>query len=344
MCIDSYGSLLPSGSGTEYQSAQLNLSILTFLQTKGVKIHIFNHINSTKIFKWHNITNWNRYSQRNHNKNFIFNIQGDKGIVIGDCQWTNDHFTKEFICNNVAILDEEIFAQSLQYFRNLVAQDSISHPYYHSNNQRTDHRVYFKSLSSFTPYHPKDHYFQEMEYKAAKFYFNEISPSKTNERKTLQCLERELLEQTSFDAIYTTPYFCPDLDLQKTFILNKNKIRILIGKYKYCPYIFTGVRYALRKLLPHNIKIFRYNGAGNLHYKDLISDNFSFIKTSNGEGRSRFFNQESGVIIDCKDYADFNRQKIESDLENSELISRPYTIQNSSLLLDTIRPLFYHHL
>jgi hypothetical protein len=344
MCIDSYGSLLPSASGTEYLSPQLNMSILTFLQHIGVKIHIFNHTSSTKIFNWQNITNWKRYSERNHNKNFIFNIKGIKGLVIGDCQWANEHFSENFICNNVAIISNDIFQASKSYFKNLALHDTTSHPYYYSAQQSLHFRVYTKTLMNYRAFHPKDNIFEEFEYNTAQFYFNEISPKNYKIRKTLQCLEKYILENTKTEAIYTTPYFCPDLDLQKTLLINKAKIKVLIGKYHHCPYIFAGVRYALKKLLPHNLKIYCYSGNGNLHYKDLISDATSFIKTSNGEGRSRYFNQESGIIIESKKYADFNRLKIENDLKSSNQIYKVDSSRERVFFIDMLLPLFYHHL
>lgn len=352
LLIDSYGSLHKGDNGTEYSSAPLSLKILNSIEAFGVNTHIYRHIYNTKFFHPYNMYHWTNYSRRNHNKNFIFNIKSlnKKGLIIGDSQWANEHFSNTFRGNNVYIESEQIYKKSLDYTVNLLHSQEISSPKDHSHKS---YNLPFKK-SNYSNYTSKDWYSNENHIypKSIKYVFNEINFRYANQRKTIQDHEVSLMEQAQSDIWYSTPYFCPDKILQESFILNKkNKknIHILIAKFRNDPYIPYGTKLACLKLLRHRISIHEYEGNGNIHYKDLITDNISFIKTANGEGRSRFFNLESGVIIDSKEYALLNKENIKSDIRKSQklnlktqFIKEPLSFKR--MAKEFLCPLYYHHL
>ncbi len=354
LIVDSYGSLHKGDNGTEYNSQPLNLENLKYLENLGINVLVYRHIQTTKFFHPYNLYNWTNYSRRNHNKNFCFNLKSkkEKGIVIGDSQWANEHFNYSFRGNNVLIFSDKIFEKVMEYHKVLISSNQISKPHLQSTSSNwipnkslnkklklVDYRKsnWFKNARKFTP-------------KTMKFVSNEINFHRPSERKTIQDHEIEIMKDAITDIWYSTPYFCPDKLLSKAFQKNKaKKLKILIAKFRSDPFIPYGTKVAAKKLINSGVNIFEYRGKGNIHYKDLIADDISFIKTANGEGRSRFFNLETGVIIKDERYAQFNKINFQKDLKSAAILTKNTNFIQEAIWAKRITkqllcPLFYHHL
>lgn len=353
LIVDSYGSLHKGDNGTEYPSRPLTLNILRGLTSLGVECFVYRHIFTTKFFHPYNICNWTNYSRRNHNKNFLFNLEsiGKKGLIIGDSQWANEHFNHRFRGNNVYIENDHIFKKCYDYHEVLLNSDQISKAQELENFQINDNECPWGHFA-FSDYRKSNWYAQSKRYfpKSIKYVSNEINFKVPSKRKTIQDHEIQLMDRAHNDIWYATPYFCPDKTMRKTFVRNRNKnLKILIAKFRNDPFIPYGTEVAAKKLIFDKVNIFEYQGRGNIHYKDLIVDDFSFIKTANGEGRSRFYNLETGVIIQDKEYARLNKINIQKDLNQASILSPQTNYISEShfakkMAKQALCPLFYHHL
>ena len=81
----------------------------------------------------------------------------------------------------------------------------------------------------------------------------------------------------------------------------------------------------------------------------MIVDDYVFIKSANGEGRSRFYNLESGVIIRSQKLAEVVLSRIEGDLKSSVNITKTtrFLEQHSPFIRPfklLLRPFYYKHL
>lgn len=342
LIIDSYGSLHPSDEGSEYQGGPLKQETLNYLAFNNIDIFIYRPIKSTKIYSLSNIVNWDNFSRRNHNKNFLFELKssGKSGLVIGDSQWAVEHFNGEYKGSNCIIYDNTIFQQSLNYHKDLLNSGLLKR--YISSKK-------YKQIESLS-YENIDLLFNS--YQEAHFVYNQINFSSAYARATLQDYEIKLINKVRKNLIYTTPYFCPDNEL-KQVLLNSikrvTKYRTLIGNFNGHPFMPFGTKKATKDFLKSNIDVHYYNGDGNIHYKDMISDNHVFMKTSNGEGRSRFYNQETGVIFKSKKLAEKIEEKIERDFKCSQKVcheTKWYIGQSwfAKNIKELLVPLYYHHL
>lgn len=356
LIIDSYGSLHKGDNGTEYTSEPLNMSILRELEARGVQCFVYRHIQTTKFFHPQNILNWTNYSRRNHNKNFLFNLRSKnkRGLIIGDSQWADEHFNDCFRGNNTYIESDRLFEKVFEYHRVLLQSDQITRPQIRAKIECLNSSVFNSSIyrNKKKDYRQSYWYISSQRFfpESIKFVSNEINFSTPTKRKTIQDHEMQIMNEAKNSILYATPYFCPDKTMRENFKINRNKdLRILIAKFRKDPFIPYGTKLAAKNLISHNISIFEYQGNGNIHYKDLIADDISFIKTANGEGRSRFFNLETGVIIKDARYATLNRRNIQKDINISSrmntrtrFISEPYLIKR--LTKQALCPLYYHHL
>lgn len=128
--VDDYGSLHPGDAGTEYDSPPLSKEVLQVLQEGGVRVHVYHQIQSTRLLSPQNIMNWKRYSRRNHNKNCVFalNSIGKLGLIVGDAQWTDDHFGPNFRGHNVYVENEQIYFKALAYTNQVLRSNAVSSP------------------------------------------------------------------------------------------------------------------------------------------------------------------------------------------------------------------------
>lgn len=363
LIVDAYGSLLYGSKGTEYETAPMPRTLLSYLQNNGVNVYIYNDIESSKIISVKNLLNFKRFSRRDHNKNFVFHLksQNKQGLIIGDSQWTDAHFDQRFRGNNVYIESIKIFNEVRSYHKVLIESKYVSRPQKISATD-TDQEKYecllvkddvfnipFKTrYHSWAWYRQEDMIFPD----EAQFVHNDINFNNPYKRKTIQDFEISLIQRASEHVVYASPYFCPDNELIKEFQKVKHKryvdFKIIMAKFRNDPFIPYGVRLAAPRLIKKGIHLYEYSGNGNLHYKDLIVDDMSFIKTANGDGRSRFYNLETGVIIKSAQYARINRENILKDIHNSKRLTT-----KTSYLRDVIpvrvtkallTPFFYHHL
>jgi phosphatidylserine/phosphatidylglycerophosphate/cardiolipin synthase-like enzyme len=357
LIIDDYGSLHPSCKGTEYAGPPISTNTLAFLKSRGCRIYCYNRIESTKIYAPSNILNWSRFSRRDHSKIFAFNLRklGKCGIVVGDSQWAQEHFSDKFRGNNAYILDEQAFHEAKKYCESIIGSPA-SHSSFNfldnSNKLATEKELaalYLDTAVNHSWAKNLPHYRAE----SIQFVSNQLNFTNPQIRKTIQDKEIELLGNAQNTAHYTTPYFGPDTDLQDAFRACHRRLgrnfRIMIAKYNDNPYLPYGTKRAALNLIASGIQIHEYEGDGNIHYKDLIIDDISFIKSSNGEGRSRFFNLESGAIIKSNEYAEYNRRHFMADLKQTVLIHKntKFIAKEKFLrkiILEAMIPFYYHHL
>lgn len=352
LIVDSYGSCLDAGNGTEYISEPLSKELLTTLKLNGIELFIYRPIVSSNIFHPLNLMAWKNYSRRNHNKIFAFNLKKKKerGVILGDSQWAHEHFNSQFIGHNLLILSTKLYIEARQYNMNLIQTNDCER---WSTNKVHQYHVNFweKRLSLPIKSAPFDFSFlKEFEVDNAEFVYSEVQFDCMEKRKSIQDIEIKILNKIKNKGIYCTPYFSPDRKMLKAlfkFVLKGGKI--YIGKYSDDPYLPYGVHKAVSSFFKKNLSIFSYNGYGNVHYKDLICDDFVFIKSANGEGRSRFYNLDSGILIKNEELSQFfyqNQLKTEKEflqMTNIKHVKIKHSLLERSLKF-LIRPLYYHHL
>lgn len=355
LIIDSYGSLMPPAEGTEYHSPPLSKSIIFSLVKVGVRVLIYHPIENPNMFDWKNIRNWKNFSRRNHNKNLVFKLRrrNIRGLVIGDGQWSNEHFNGHMKGSNLYIECDRIYLENYCYQNKLI----------HSEHVEEIRLSYAKAAENVFKYlqfdlmpGPSFGWYKEENFfypSAMTFVASAINFEHSFLRHTIQDHEIELLDAAKKQVNYCTPYFSPDLELQDALIHTKQKLgeelKVLIGKFRNDPYLPYGVRKVAKRLLPFGVEIFEYAGLGNIHYKDMIADNYVFIKTANGEGRSRFYNLETGVVIHDSGLAQFMRNFVAEDILNSTKLHENSTFLCQHpwwhrLTKSFLCPLYYHHL
>jgi cardiolipin synthase len=344
LIVDGYGSLLPAAYGSEFSSAPLSQSYLQDLMRSGVSLYIFNPVDSTHLLHPKNLKNWNRYVRRNHNKLFVFELKKQKlsGIITGDTQWADDNFGIDYVGNNVLVLDQHIYQEARNYCWKLMASSHCQkiNPHVSTEEIKVENLLTYKISRTLT----------EFKVNHLKFFHNSIDYGA--HRFSLQDIEMRLMENAKYRVFYCTPYFCPDKDLRNSFIKSKqNKIdlKILIGKYKEHPFLSVGTKIGSLPLLRKKISIFEFSGEGNFHYKDLIVDQLTFVKSSNGEGRSRNYNQEAGILIDSPQYTDYRLHKINQHIKKSMALCprHPFLSRqpiSTRVMATMLMPLLYKHL
>jgi|GEM_PF-6496159 len=353
LLIDCYGSLLPTHHGTEYQSKPLSTCDLDQLCFYGVKVGIFNLIESPLWQHPKNILNWKKFSRRNHNKNFLFNLKSNNfcGLIIGDSQWSEEHFTNKYKGNNILAADETVFEQALDYTQQKLKSKQVA---WHTPS------TILKNYDSLIPEDKKrpeayDWLHRNTIFKPSimKFVYSDIEFENHQGRHGLHHYEHMLIKEAKKSLIYCTPYFAPEKELKHYLAKQSNKLgdrlKVLIGKHDDNSFVTYGATFATHKLSKQGVHISEYQGEGNFHYKDLISDNTTFIKTGNGDGRSRFYNMETGILITDRSFADFSFLRIEKDLQQS-IQRHPYHnfIKSDNSIhrywKSAILPFYYHHL
>lgn len=358
LIIDDYACLHESNEGTEYESKALDFESLLVLEEVGVEIFNYHRVETAKMFHHSNLRNWQNFSRRNHNKMFLFNLKKMKkrGLVIGDSQWVNEHFSGQMLGSNLYIEDLDTYLDALVYTKKLLCSKHVESLYYGSlkrekiiSYERRFSIPCEMSLESWNWYTKET----IITPKSIRFVYSDIEISNPKKRHTVQNYEIELMKRAKNEIWYCTPYFSPDNQMQDVFKEAQQntdvKLNIFIGKYKKDPYLPYGVRRVGRKLLKQGISIFEYNGQGNIHYKDMIVDDYSFIKSANGEGRSRYYNLETGVIVKSKKLAKVLKGKIATDLASSVQIDLTTDFLQKQTTWQKLKgtifcPLYYHHL
>lgn len=358
LIIDDYACLHASNEGTDYHSAQLDYEALLCLDEVGVEIYNYHAVETPQMFHLSNIRNWSNFSRRNHNKNFLFNLKKMKkrGLIIGDSQWVQEHFNGEMLGNNLYIEDLDTYLDAITYTNKLLRSGHVEKLRYGklSKEKIMAYEKIFRFPSellfdSWEWYQDKDIIFP----KSIRFVYSDIEFVKPKKRHTIQSYELDLIKRAKQEVWYCTPYFSPDEQMQEVFEeAQENKdidLNIFIGKYKSDPYLPYGVRRVARRLLKHAINIYEYNGKGNIHYKDMVVDDQVFVKTANGEGRSRYYNLETGVIVKSPELARIIKSRIQMDLNSSvkvELQTDFLQQQNYWQRVKgiTLCPLYFHHL
>lgn len=361
LIVDDYGSMHPGDHGVEYDSVALSKEVLKTIEDNGVDVFIYHQIESTSFYHPNNLLNFQRYSRRNHNKNCIFNLNslGKRGLIVGDCQWTDEHFGPNFRGHNVYIECDSTFLHAKLYTDQLLLSPSIQRPQY-ANLDKEKLCLYRHLFNGHSKGHAS-HWFHWTWYGGMeliqpdeiRFVASDIEYDDPEMRQTIQQFEIDLLQKAQRRVVYATPYFCPDRQMQKAFSkLQKTKgldFKILMAKYQHSPFLPYGIKRAAQALLRHGINIYEFNGKGNFHYKDMIVDDYTFIKTANGEGRSRFYNLETGVIIKSKRFAEASIKYINWDLKKSKKLDIKYKFLKEKrplvrFIKDLLCPLYYHHL
>jgi hypothetical protein len=288
------------GSRIAVVGSPLDSKILSFLQLHGVEIYIYRPIKSRKIFHPQNLWDWKNYSRRNHNKILNFKLKGKRGVIVGDSQWADEHFNGEFLGHDLLLISDKNYIQAKVYNNNLMrTQECV---YYTSDHLLNNEVSELKKLLLLQKVKPKkDFTLCEFEVDSADFVYSEIQFDEHEKRHSIQDYEIDLLQEDIKWGIYTTPYFSPDKDLMQSLLMFlKEKGEVRIGKFREDPYLPYGVLNAVNKVFKNNQMVYEYGGIGNIHYKDLITDKAVFIKSANGEGRSRYYNLDSGLIITLK--------------------------------------------
>lgn len=358
LIIDDYACLHDSNEGTEYHSKQLDYEALLCLDEVGVEIYNYHPIETSKMFHISNVKNWSNFSRRNHNKNFLFNLKKLKvrGMVIGDSQWVKEHFDGQMHGSNLFIEDLDTYLDALTYTNKLLRSNHVEKLRYGKLYKEKiisyEKKFNFPCEVLFDSWN----WYQEKEIiipKSIRFVYSDIEFVKPKKRHTIQNYEIDLIKRAKEEVWYCTPYFSPDEQMQEVFeeahCDNDLNLNIFIGKYRNDPYLPYGVRKVARRLLKNGINIYEFNGKGNIHYKDMVVDDQVFIKTANGEGRSRFYNLETGVIVKSPKLAMLIKNRIQMDLKSSMQLELTTNFLDQKSYWEKIKgislcPLYYHHL
>jgi phosphatidylserine/phosphatidylglycerophosphate/cardiolipin synthase-like enzyme len=347
LILDSYGSFRPPAYGTEYQEPPLAQAIFNRLIKSGVQVYEYHPIHSTNFFNPKNIVNWQNYSRRTHNKNFLFDLKalGAQGVIVGDTQWASEHFNNTFVGNNVMVFDADVYENALDYSDHLINTKHVVKKTI-QGSEIFEATVLSRIADPYLLNRPL------MKSNKLKFVYNDIEFAKDSWRHGVHDYEYSLIKEARKRLIYCTPYFAPERQLKDWFIKKVAKgvdVKILMGKHHEGEFIRHGARFALEYLARQGIRPYLYNGEGNLHYKDLISDKTIFVKTANGDGRSRFYNLETGLIIQSEEFLQYSTERIERDLKVSQKIECHKSLFRdisgpAHMWKDILLPFYYRHL
>jgi phosphatidylserine/phosphatidylglycerophosphate/cardiolipin synthase-like enzyme len=358
LILDDYACLHEAREGTEYHSPPIDYEALLCLEEAGVEIYNYHEIESSDMFHRSNLRNWKNFSRRNHNKNFLFNLKKIKkrGLIIGDSQWVEEHFNGSMLGSNVYIEDQDTYLDAYTYIYKLLKSKHVQKLRF--GKLRRDFCLQYRSQFD----SPCDlslkawSWYQEnsiIRPKAIRFVYSDIEFQKPAKRHSIQYYEIDLLRRAQKAVWYCTPYFSPDDQLQESFLHVQQTqgvdLNIFIGKYKHDPYLPFGVRKVAKRLLRYGTHIYEYAGEGNIHYKDMVVDDYVFIKTANGEGRSRFYNLETGVIIKSDKFANVIKNKIADDLKKSVKVEACTNFLEEQTFWNKVKgltlcPLYFRHL
>lgn len=352
LIIDSYGSCLPGTSGTEYSGNPISNNLLLFLQSYGVEVFIYRPVESGNVFYPKNVLNWKNFSRRNHNKILAFKQSGVRGVILGDSQWASEHFDGTFQGHDIIIESDKVFVDVKIYCLNLIAQKEcvqLKLLTQETLNER-ESREQLDKLISASNLNGKVIPNASIEIKNAQFVYSEIEFSASESRKSIQNFEEEILCEPIEWGVYATPYFSPDKQFLKTLMSFIQKGgRLQIGKFREEPYLPYGVLWACEEIFKRSLGLFEYSGTGNIHYKDLITDKVVFIKSANGEGRSRFYNLDSGIIIRSAELSKIYRKEHErcvhlfNEFTDFSYDQIPHGFFEKAFKY-ILRPFYYHHL
>jgi len=352
LIIDSYGSCLPGTSGTEYTGSPISHNLLLFLQSYGVEVFVYRPIESGNIFYPKNVLNWKNFSRRNHNKILAFKQSGVRGVILGDSQWAHEHFDGSFQGHDIIIESDKVFVDAKVYCLNLIAQKECVElrELTQKSLKEVDAQEQLNKLLSARSLKKVIAPIESIEIENAQFVYSEIEFSVSESRKSIQNFEEEILSEPIEWGIYATPYFSPDKQfLKKLMSFVEKGGRLQIGKFRDDPYLPYGVLWACEEIFKRSLGLFEYNGSGNIHYKDLVTDKVVFIKSANGEGRSRFYNLDSGIIIRSQELAKIYKKEHErciglfnefTDFSYHQIPHGPFEKAFKYIL----RPFYYHHL
>lgn len=352
LIVDDYGSCHPGDDGAEYGGAPLSDETLAVLTSVGVEVFVYHPIRTTKKFAWSNLREWERFSRRNHNKNLIFNLkrQGLRGVVIGDSQWADEHFSGSMRGHNVLVVDRRLYVDALAYSYRVLGSASTHRfacaPVGADKIKSAQIRL---ASSEHSPCWDLVERLPSFKGARGSFLYSDVEFPDSKLRRSIQDHEIDLIRKAKKDLWYCTPYFAPDLELQNAFSGTKLDQRILIGKFREDPYLPYGVRKAAKNLLKNSVDIREYVGAGNIHYKEMLADEFVFVKTSNGEGRSRFYNLDTGILFESPEYSEYMRAHLKKETLSFSKLSKetcyldrhPFWKRAHKALLT---PLYYRHL
>ena len=354
LIVDSYGTFADSGEGTEYSGRPLSKLWTVLLQSFGGDVFEYNRVRHTKFYHLSNLSNWRNFSRRNHNKVFIFNLKSrrQRGVATGDSQWAIEHFNGQMRGHNVLVLSDKVYFEALTYHKMLtrrIGDDRLNDYVLNEKDEvKLLERVEAQGITplcldripSFSCSH-------------LRFVFSDIEFDNPKHRHTIQHYEMSLLSQVKRRFQYCTPYFGPDEELISVLKRARKTVgthgKVMVAKFRHDPYLPYGMEKAAKPFKKFRQFLFEYKGLGNIHYKDMLVDDVVFIKSSNGEGRSRFYNLESGIIIHSSEFSQYYLEYFRSEMQNYRPLCFKKNFHSHHHLLERIskvilRPLYYHHL
>ncbi len=167
-----------------------------------------------------------------------------------------------------------------------------------------------------------------------------------DDREVAVYLYMNLIHMAKKSIIIATPYFIPDLILERCLelaILKGVKITLLVPKNTDHWYIKIVNQYYLRRMANFGANVFLYT-KGFMHQKVmLIDDQATLMGTSNFDNRSIYLNFETSILVNSTTFANQVRNMLKHDLDGTEhfdLRPDPLWYRYGSKVLRLLSPLF----
>lgn len=167
-----------------------------------------------------------------------------------------------------------------------------------------------------------------------------------DEKDVAVYLYMNLIQQAKDRIIIATPYFIPDLILERCLelaIIKGVKITLLVPEKSDHWYIKIVNQYFLRRMANLGARIYLYQ-KGFMHQKVLlIDDDATLMGTSNFDNRSIYLNFETSLLINSKIFAQKIFEMLRNDFKSAkqlDLKPDPLWYRFTSKVLRLLSPLF----
>ena len=130
----------------------------------------------------------------------------------------------------------------------------------------------------------------------------------------------ELLQSAKESITIATPYFIPDLTLERCLelaILKGIEVKLIVPQRADHWYVQLVNQYYIRRISRFGAKVFLYQ-KGFMHQKViLVDDSRTLIGTANFDNRSIYLNFETSILASCKVFSRATKKMLNQDIKDS---------------------------
>lgn len=156
----------------------------------------------------------------------------------------------------------------------------------------------------------------------------------------------EFLQSAKESITIATPYFIPDLTLERCLelaLLKGIEVRLIVPMRADHWYVGLVNQYYIRRLARFGAKVYLYQ-KGFMHQKViLVDDKKTLIGTANFDNRSIYLNFETSILVSCSIFSEETKNMLAQDRQDSLLFDPrkdPFWYRYSSKVFRLLSPLF----